>query len=73
MFPHRNIMVHQGTYLTSTARSQARDYHLHEGTVIGNFNGEFWGMFASHQVPIPSFQQLFDKFGCLLFSQNDWV
>jgi hypothetical protein len=30
-------------------------------------------MFASHQVPLPSFQQLFDKFGCLLFSQNDWV
>ncbi|KAJ6913122.1 UNC93-like protein 3 [Populus alba x Populus x berolinensis] len=43
------IWVGQGTYLTSTARSQARDYHLHEGTVIGNFNGEFWGMFASHQ------------------------
>ncbi|KAJ6699613.1 hypothetical protein OIU79_012803 [Salix purpurea] len=43
------IWVGQGTYLTSTARSQARDYHLHEGTVIGKFNGEFWGMFASHQ------------------------
>lgn len=43
------IWVGQGTYLTSTARSHARDYDLHEGTVIGNFNGEFWGMFASHQ------------------------
>lgn len=43
------IWVGQGTYLTSTARSHARDYNLHEGTVIGNFNGEFWGMFASHQ------------------------
>ncbi|KAF9679905.1 hypothetical protein SADUNF_Sadunf06G0064100 [Salix dunnii] len=43
------IWVGQGTYLTSTARSQARDYHLHEGTVIGKFNGEFWGIFASHQ------------------------
>ncbi|KAF5476020.1 hypothetical protein F2P56_007767 [Juglans regia] len=43
------IWVGQGTYLTSTARSHARDYNVHEGTVIGNFNGEFWGMFASHQ------------------------
>jgi MFS family permease len=43
------IWVGQGTYLTSTARSHARDYNLHEGTVIGNFNGEFWGLFASHQ------------------------
>ncbi|KAG6643138.1 hypothetical protein CIPAW_09G189500 [Carya illinoinensis] len=43
------IWVGQGTYLTSTARSHARDYNVHEGTVIGKFNGEFWGMFASHQ------------------------
>ncbi|KAG8647612.1 UNC93-like protein 3 [Manihot esculenta] len=43
------IWVGQGTYLTSSARSHATDYHLQEGTVIGNFNGEFWGMFASHQ------------------------
>ena len=43
-------MTYQGTYLTSTARSHARDYNLHEGTVIGKFNGEFWGLFASHQV-----------------------
>ncbi|XP_062168188.1 UNC93-like protein 3 [Alnus glutinosa] len=43
------IWVGQGTYLTSTARSHARDCNLHEGTVIGNFNGEFWGMFASNQ------------------------
>ncbi|KAF5940822.1 hypothetical protein HYC85_021989 [Camellia sinensis] len=43
------IWVAQGTYLTSTARSHAHDCNLHEGTVIGNFNGEFWGMFASHQ------------------------
>ncbi|XP_050242647.1 UNC93-like protein 3 isoform X2 [Quercus robur] len=43
------IWVGQGTYLTSTARSHARDYNLHEGTVIGKFNGEFWGLFASHQ------------------------
>ncbi|KAF8395091.1 hypothetical protein HHK36_019031 [Tetracentron sinense] len=43
------IWVGQGTYLTSTARSHAKDCHLHEGTVIGNFNGEFWGMFASNQ------------------------
>ncbi|XP_048429471.1 UNC93-like protein 3 [Pyrus x bretschneideri] len=43
------IWVGQGTYLTSTARSHAKDYNLHEGTVIGHFNGEFWGMFAIHQ------------------------
>ncbi|XP_058109775.1 UNC93-like protein 3 isoform X2 [Magnolia sinica] len=42
--------VNTGTYLTSAARSHAKDCHLHEGTVIGNFNGEFWGMFASTQV-----------------------
>ncbi|KAL5992059.1 hypothetical protein ACLOJK_012973 [Asimina triloba] len=40
----------KGTYLTSAARSHAKDSHLHEGKVIGNFNGEFWGMFASTQL-----------------------
>ncbi|WOL20336.1 hypothetical protein Cni_G29141 [Canna indica] len=44
------IWVGQGTYLTSAALSYAKDYHLHEGTVIGSFNGEFWAMFAGHQV-----------------------
>lgn len=44
------IWVGQGTYLTSAARSHAKDCNLHEGTVIGKFNGEFWGMFASTQV-----------------------
>ncbi|CAA6654928.1 unnamed protein product [Spirodela intermedia] len=44
------IWVGQGTYLTSAARSHAKDCHLQEGKVIGNFNGEFWGMFASTQV-----------------------
>ncbi|KAL2934339.1 UNC93-like protein 3 [Bienertia sinuspersici] len=44
------IWVGQGTYLTSTAHSHARDCNLHEGTVIGNFNGEFWGIYATHQV-----------------------
>lgn len=43
-------MFYQGTYLTSTANDHANDYQLPEGTVIGKFNGEFWGMFASHQV-----------------------
>lgn len=43
------IWVGQGTYLTSTANSHANDYNLHEGTVIGKFNGVFWGMFAGHQ------------------------
>ncbi|XVE61848.1 hypothetical protein DITRI_Ditri06bG0071800 [Diplodiscus trichospermus] len=43
------IWVGEGTYLTSIARSHARDTNLHEGTVIGSFNGEFWAMFALHQ------------------------
>ncbi|XP_039059445.1 UNC93-like protein 3 isoform X4 [Hibiscus syriacus] len=43
------IWVGEGTYLTSLARGHARDSNLHEGTVIGNFNGEFWAMFALHQ------------------------
>ncbi|GAB2235654.1 hypothetical protein Drorol1_Dr00026086 [Drosera rotundifolia] len=44
------IWVGQGTYLTSTARSHAKDCNLHEGTIIGNFNGEFWGIYASNSV-----------------------
>ncbi|KAE8654315.1 UNC93-like protein 3 [Hibiscus syriacus] len=44
------IWVGEGTYLTSIARSHARDTELHEGTVIGNFNGEFWAVFALHQL-----------------------
>ncbi|XP_051132124.1 UNC93-like protein 3 [Andrographis paniculata] len=44
------IWVGQGTYLTSAARSHASDNKLHEGTVIGRFNGLFWGMFAAHQL-----------------------
>ncbi|XP_076933379.1 UNC93-like protein 3 [Bidens hawaiensis] len=44
------LWVGEGTYLTSTARSQASDHKLHEGTVIGHFNGEFWGIFACHQL-----------------------
>ncbi|KVI09471.1 UNC93-like protein 3 [Cynara cardunculus var. scolymus] len=44
------LWVGEGTYLTSTARSQANDHKLHEGTVIGHFNGEFWAIFASHQL-----------------------
>ncbi|XP_052170827.1 UNC93-like protein 3 isoform X2 [Diospyros lotus] len=44
------IWVAEGTYLTSAARSHALDSGLHEGTVIGNFNGEFWAMFAGHQL-----------------------
>lgn len=42
--------LHQGTYLTSIARSHAKDHDVHEGSVIGVFNGEFWAMFACHQV-----------------------
>ncbi|KAK4272474.1 hypothetical protein QN277_021028 [Acacia crassicarpa] len=43
------IWVAKGTYLTLVARSQARAHNLHEGAVIGDFNGEFWAMFALHQ------------------------
>ncbi|KAJ4970283.1 hypothetical protein NE237_003382 [Protea cynaroides] len=43
------IWVGQGTYLTYTARRHAVENYLREGIVIGNFNGEFWGMFAIHQ------------------------
>ncbi|KAF7804557.1 UNC93-like protein 3 [Senna tora] len=43
------IWVAQGTYLTSIARDHARDYNLHEGAVIGDFNGTFWAMYALHQ------------------------
>ncbi|PKA48543.1 UNC93-like protein 3 [Apostasia shenzhenica] len=44
------IWVGQGTYLTSAARSHAKGWQLHEGIVIGKFNGEFWCSFASTQV-----------------------
>lgn len=50
LFQSTNLPFHQGTYLTSTATTHANDHNLHEGTVIGKFNGEFWGMFACHQV-----------------------
>ncbi|MCL7041077.1 hypothetical protein MKW94_010509 [Papaver nudicaule] len=43
------IWVGEGTYLTSSARSHSKDYQLHEGTIIGSFNGVFFGYFASHQ------------------------
>lgn len=43
------IWVGEGTYLTLAARSHAKAYNLHEGAVIGDFNGEFWAMFALHQ------------------------
>ncbi|KAL8138271.1 hypothetical protein V2J09_004272 [Rumex salicifolius] len=44
------IWVGQGTYLTSTAVAHARHLNLHEGSVIGDFNGEFYGIYATHQV-----------------------
>ncbi|XP_057434791.1 UNC93-like protein 3 isoform X2 [Lotus japonicus] len=43
------IWVGEGIYLTSTARSHATDNKLDEGAVIGDFNGEFWAVFALHQ------------------------
>ncbi|KAJ4893217.1 UNC93-like protein 3 [Raphanus sativus] len=44
------IWVGQGTYLTSIARSHAKDHNVHEGSIIGVFNGEFWAVFACHQL-----------------------
>ncbi|KAF8069340.1 hypothetical protein N665_1141s0001 [Sinapis alba] len=44
------IWVGQGTYLTSIARSHAKENHVHEGSIIGVFNGEFWAIFACHQL-----------------------
>ncbi|CAJ1866119.1 unnamed protein product [Sphenostylis stenocarpa] len=43
------IWVGEGTYLTSAARSHSSDNKLHEGAVIGDFNGEFWAVYALHQ------------------------
>ncbi|KAL6623566.1 hypothetical protein ACP70R_033445 [Stipagrostis hirtigluma subsp. patula] len=44
------IWVGQGTYLTSAALSHARDNDLPEGPTLGNFNGEFWAIYACTQV-----------------------
>uniref|UniRef100_A0ACD5Y9D0 Uncharacterized protein n=1 Tax=Avena sativa TaxID=4498 RepID=A0ACD5Y9D0_AVESA len=44
------MWVGQGTYLTSAALSHATENKLNDGQVLGRFNGEFWGMFASTQV-----------------------
>ncbi|KAG4916255.1 hypothetical protein JHK87_053812 [Glycine soja] len=43
------IWVGEGTYLTSAARSHSTDNNLHEIAVIGDFNGEFWAVYALHQ------------------------
>ncbi|WJX84508.1 hypothetical protein P8452_67080 [Trifolium repens] len=44
------IWVGQGTYLITTARSHATDSNFHEGTIIGNFNGVFFGVYALNQL-----------------------
>ncbi|GAU23037.1 hypothetical protein TSUD_336850 [Trifolium subterraneum] len=43
------IWVGQGTYLITTARSHATDSNFHEATIIGNFNGVFFGLYALNQ------------------------
>ncbi|GKV30034.1 hypothetical protein SLEP1_g38900 [Rubroshorea leprosula] len=50
------IMVYHGTSFfvswfccLNNMGCHARDFNSHEGTVIGKFNGEFWGTFALHQ------------------------
>jgi hypothetical protein len=40
----------QGTYLTFAAKSHAAACNITEATAIGNFNGQFWSVFASNQV-----------------------
>lgn len=60
----------QGTYLTSTARSHAIYNNLHEGAVIGDFNGEFWGVYTLHQVIILFYTRLVKLlFLCLLIKK----
>lgn len=44
------ILISKYLTYTSATRSYARDLHLHEGTVIGDFNGEFWGKYACTNV-----------------------
>ncbi|EPS67279.1 hypothetical protein M569_07495, partial [Genlisea aurea] len=44
------IWVGEGTYLTSAAHSHAADHDLSQETVVGQYNGEFWGIFAIHQI-----------------------
>jgi hypothetical protein len=57
-------VICQGTYLITTARSHATDSNFHEGTIIGNFNGVFFGVYALNQV-INGF--LFYSYGNYLF------
>ncbi|KAK1321366.1 hypothetical protein QJS10_CPA03g01539 [Acorus calamus] len=38
--------INTGTYRTLAAVSHAKDCNQHEGTIFGNFNGEFWGLFV---------------------------
>ncbi|CAK9871435.1 unnamed protein product [Sphagnum jensenii] len=44
------LWVAQGTYLTFAAKSHAAVCNITEATAIGNFNGQFWSLFASNQV-----------------------
>jgi hypothetical protein len=44
------LWVAQGTYLTFAAKSHAAVCNITEATAIGNFNGQFWSVFASNQV-----------------------
>jgi MFS family permease len=45
------LWVAEGTYLTFAAKSHAAACNITEATAIGTFNGQFWGVFASNQVP----------------------
>lgn len=44
------LWVAEGTYITCAAKSHAAQVKLSEESVIGKFNGEFWGLFACNQV-----------------------
>ncbi|WVZ07355.1 hypothetical protein V8G54_020701 [Vigna mungo] len=63
------IWVGEGTYLTSAARSHSTDNNLHEGAVIGDFNGEFWAVYALHQFigNLITFALLSDDQQCGIF------
>lgn len=44
------LWVAEGTYITCAAKNHAAEMKVDEESAIGKFNGEFWGVFACHQV-----------------------
>lgn len=44
------LWVAEGTYITCAAKNYAAETNTEEEKAIGNFNGIFWGYYASNQV-----------------------